>query len=246
MGEDLRRELDTHADVHAVGLCRDIKAAADALHPLAAAAAYGDHAVLTGEALLPAGDPVAALDALHGSDSGIEMEFDLAAKLVVEVFQHDIVDIRAQVAHLRVEQMQAVFQAHALDAGVGGGIELRALPAVGEVDLIHVTHQLDGLVLADVLIECAAELVRNVVFSVRKGARAPEAAHDAAHGALDAALDLLAVDGTFALGELASKLEDRYLLLRRALGELVGGEDAAGAGADDDDVEIHGDHPFKK
>ena len=147
-------------------------------------------------------------------------------------------------AHLRVQQMQAVFQAHALDAGVGGGVEFGALAAVGHVDGIHILHQVDGLLLADMLIERAAKLVGDVVLAVGKRARAAEAAHDAAGLALDTGLDLLAVDGAAALLQRLAQLQHRDLQRPFGIGKLPGGKDPAGAGADDDNVVIHGNTPF--
>ncbi|MBQ3698263.1 MAG: hypothetical protein II883_10120, partial [Spirochaetales bacterium] len=68
------------------------------------------------------------------------MELDVLLQLVIEILQHDIVDVGAEMAHLRVQQVQAVFQAQALDVAVGGGIEARGLAAVAAVDLVHVVH----------------------------------------------------------------------------------------------------------
>ena len=142
-------------------------------------------------------------------------------------------------AHLRVEKVQAVFKAHALYAGVGGGVELRPLAAVGEVYLVHIAHEVDGLLLADMLIERAAELVGDVVLAVGERARAAEAAHNAAHRAFHAGLDLFAVDGAFALREGPAQLKNAEPETLVRLGQLIGREDTAGAGADYQYVVVH-------
>ena len=238
MGEDLRRKLHAHADVHAVGVRGDAHVPADALHPLRAAAPDGDDALARRDHAVLRLDGVARTLVAHALDRRVEAELHALLQLVVDVFQHDIVDVRSEVAHLRIEQMQPVFEAHRLDLRVRGGIELRALSAVADIDGVHVLHQVDGLLLADVFIERAAELVRDVVLAVGERARAAEAAHDAAHGALDAGLHLLPVDGALALCKLPPELHDADLQLRIALGELVSREDAAGTGADDENVVI--------
>ena len=141
-------------------------------------------------------------------------------------------------AHLRVQQVQAVFQAHAFDLRVGGGVKLRPLAAVGEVDGIHVLHQFYGLLLADMLIKRAAELIGDVVFAVRKGAGAAETAHNAAGFAADAGLYLLAVDGAAAFVERLSQLQHGDFQTAPGVRKLISGKDTPGPGADDDNVII--------
>ena len=239
LGKDLGRELHAHADVHAVGMRRDAQRAADGFHPLAAASAHGDHAGGAVKALLSRQDAKAVLALFHGRHSRVEEEIDLAAELVVQVFEHDVVDVRAQMPHLRVEQVQAVFQTLSFQLRIRRGVELRPLAAVGEIDLVDIAHQLDGLALADVLVERAAELVGDVVLAVGKGARAAEAAHDAAHRALHAAFHLAAVDRAFAFLERAAQLQHRDLQSSVGLCELVGGENAARPRADHHNVVLH-------
>ena len=245
VGPDIRRQFHPHADVHTVGLGGDVQPRADRLHPLAAAAAHGDDALLAGKDRLVGVHRVAALlQPGDGPDGGVEVEVHLVLQLVIQVLQHHIVDVGAQVAHLRVQQMQTVLQAFALDGGVGGGVKAGVLAAVAAVDLVHVVHELDGLLLAHVLKERAAELVGDVVFAVGEGACAAKAAHNAADRALDAALDLLAVDGALALGQGTAQFKHRDFQGGLAFHELIGGENAAGARADDDYVVFHGFHPF--
>ena len=78
---------------------------ADALHPLAAAAADGDDALVAGIARVLAVDDVAALGQLDGVDGGVEVELDLILEVVVEVLEHDVVDVRAEVTDGGVEQV---------------------------------------------------------------------------------------------------------------------------------------------
>ena len=72
----------------------------------------------------------------------------------------------------------------------------------------------------------------SVIGVVGEGARAAEAAHYIADIALDAGLDLFAVDGASALIQRTAKLEHRDLETAVCLGQLIGGEDTAGARAD--------------
>ncbi len=237
---DVGRELDAHADIDAVGMGRDAHIVADRLHPFAAAAADRDDAFLRRQPLAADREGIAALDALDALDRAVKAEIDLFFQLVIDVLKHDIVYVGAEVADLRVQQVQAVLEAHPLDLAVGRGIELGPLAAVAHVDLIDVLHELDGVLLADVLVERAAELVGDVVLAVGKGASAAEAAHDAAHRAADAGLHLFAVDRAFPFRELAPELHHADLQSPVGLGKLIGRKNAAGAGADNQNIIIHG------
>ena len=141
-----------------------------------------------------------------------------------------------------VQQVQVILDADGFELGPGGGIELGALAAVGHVDLVHVVHQFQGTLLADVFVKGTAEIVGDVVLAVGKRARAAEAAHDRAAFAADAALDLLAVDGAMALFKAVAGFKNGDPERGGELRQLVGGEDAAGARADDGNVVLHGNN----
>ena len=53
----------------------------------------------------------AALDGADVVDGGIEEEVDLLLQLLIEVFQHDEVDVRAEMADGGIEQVELVLDA---------------------------------------------------------------------------------------------------------------------------------------
>ena len=242
VGEHDGGQLDAHAEVHAVGLGGNVERAAHALHPLAAAAADGDDALAALILRVGAHDGEAAILCLERLHRGVKVEIDLAFEVVIEILEHDIVDVGAEVAHGGVEQLELVLDAELLELRAGGGVELGALAAVEHIDLIDIVHQIERLLLADVLIERAAEIVGDVVLAVGKCARAAEAAHDRAAFAADAAFDLLAVDGAMALFKAVAGFKNGDPERGGELRQLVGGEDAAGARADDGNVVLHGNN----
>ena len=235
--EHLGGQLHPDADVHPVGLGGDAEIPAHGLHPLAAAAAHGDDALaahegtLVGLSLIPAvvGDG-------QGLHRGQEVELHLVLQLGVEVFQHLIVDVGTQMADGGVQQVEIVLQTQPLEAAVGGGVQLCARAAVGHVDVVHIAHQIHGLLLADIFVQGAAEGVGEIILTVGKRARAAEAVHNGAGLTVDAGLHLHAVDGTAALLQRVARLQHGHLPLRLALHQLIGGENAAGARADDNDI----------
>ena len=86
----------------------------------------------------------------------------------------------------------------------------------------------------------AAEVVGDVVLAVGEGAGAAEAAHDGAALAADAALDGGAVDGALPLIQRMACLKNADFQIGIAQSQLVGRKNAAGTGADDQDIVIHG------
>ena len=239
-GEHLGGQLHPDADVHAIGLGGDIQRLAHGLHPLAAAASHGDDALAAAECALICLRLIAAVvqngQCLHRRQ---EVEVDMLLQLGVQVLQHLVVDIRAQMPHGGVQQVEIVLQAQTLEAAVRRGVQLGAGAAAGHVDLVHVAHELHGLLLADVLIQCAAELVGQVILAVGEGAGAAEAVHDGTGLAVDAGLDLIAVDGTVPLLQRVARLQHRHLPLGLTLHQFIGGKDAAGARADNQNIIFH-------
>ena len=182
-------------------------------------------------------DFVAVFRPVHGADGGIEEEIHMVLHLVIEILQHHIIDVGSEMPYLRIQQMQAVFQAHALDPGVGGGIQAGSRAAVVQIDLIHIAHEIQGFFFPGILKERSTELVGNVIFSVRKGARAAEAAHDAADRAADAGLHLFPVDGALALVQRPAEFKNGHL--QPALHQFISGVDASGACTDHNHVIVH-------
>ena len=87
----------------------------------------------------------------------------------------------------------------------------------------------------------AAEIIGDVVLTVGERARAAKAAHDGTALAADAGFDLLAVNGAAALAQRMAGLEHGHLHDGIQLQQFIGGENAAGACADNDHVIIHED-----
>ena len=179
MAEHFGRQLHPYPDIDPVALCGDLHLPANSLHPLASAPPDRDHtagsrkysAVLKrhGIAFLRRGD------ILHRRT---EVEIHLVLQFPVQIAKNNIIDIRPQMTHLGIQQMQTVLQAGFPDCGVRSGIELCSLPAVFQIDLIHIAHQLQGPGLTHMLMQASAEIIGNIVFSIGKSACAAEPAHD--------------------------------------------------------------------
>ena len=173
-------------------------------------------------------------------DRRVEEEVDLVFQFCEKVLQHNIVDVSAEVSHGRVEQRELVLDALFLESRAGGRVHLRARAAVAAVDLVDVVHQLQRLVPADVLVERAAEVIRDVVFAVGERTRAAEPVHDRAGLAVDAGLYLFPVDRALALVQHMPRLEHGDLQAGIFFYQLIGGKDAARPRSDDDHVINHG------
>ena len=129
--------------------------------------------------------------------SRVEIEIHMILQLFIQTAQYSVVVVRAQMAHGCVEERQLVLHAQLLETRTGCGIERTGTTAVLNIDLIHIPHQFQGGITPDVFMERPAEVVRDIVFSIRESAGASEAVHDRAGSAVDAALDLVPVNRAF-------------------------------------------------
>ena len=103
MGENFRGEFYSYADIHAVGFGGDLQLVADTLHPFATATTNGNNTVLAGKLAFFRENGLSVFHCAHTCYGGVEIEVDMFLQLVVDVFQNDIVDIRAEVAYGRVK-----------------------------------------------------------------------------------------------------------------------------------------------
>ena len=245
MGEDDRRELHAHADVHAVGFRRDIQPPADLLHPLAPAAPHGDNAPAALIRPVLCDDPVSAVHPFHIVYMAVEPEIHLSLQLIKQIFQHDIIDIRPEMTHRCIQEFQLILHAQLLKLCARGRVHFRALAAVRYIDLIHIAHQLNGSILADILVQCAAEVIGNIIFPVREGARSSETAHDRAGLTSDAAFYFLPVDRTFSLLQRIPRLKYSHPDPGGFLHQLIRRKDPSRTCADDDHIiSFHSLCPF--
>ena len=230
-------EFHPDTDIDTVGIGREVQTLAYILQPLASAATDREDQIPAGIDLIPHMNFVAVFRFIHGAYGRVEEEVHMILHLVIEILEHNIIDVCSEMPHLRIQQMQTVFQAHALDLRVGGGIQAGSRAAVIQVNLIHIAHEIQGFFFPGILKERSTELVGNVIFSVRKGARAAEAAHDAADRAADTGLHLFPVDG--ALTQVQRPTEFKNGHLQSAFHQFISGVDASGPCTDHNHVIVH-------
>ena len=71
-------------------------------------------------------------------------------------------------------------------------------------------HDLQGLLLADMLVESSAEIIGDIVLAVRERAGTAEAVHDRTGLAVDTLGDLLTIDRTLSFFQRIAVFDDRY------------------------------------
>ena len=233
------RQFHPDADVHPVGMDGNLQALADLLHPFAAAAAHGNNALAAGIGTIVGGHLVPLPFRSQGTNRGVKVEIHLVFQVGIEVFQHHVVDIRAQVPDGRIQKVQIVLNTQCFEPGTGGGVELGAFAAVAHIDIVHIAHQVQSLLLADVFVKGAAKVVGEIVFAVREGTCSAEAAHNAAAFAADAAFDFLSVNGTAAFFQGMPGFKYRHLQGRIGLTKLVGRENAPRACSNNNHIVLH-------
>ena len=169
----------------------------------------------------------------------VEMKIDMILHFRVQVAQYDIVDVRAQMTDRGVQKPQLVLNTDLFKIRSRSRIEFRSLTAVVQIDLIHVAHQFQRLFSADMRIQRAAEIIRNIVFAVAESPCTSETGHNGTAPAADAGFDLVSVDGTVPLLKLRAALKDTDLPAGPSLHQFIRGKNTARAGPDDDYVVFH-------
>lgn len=169
----------------------------------------------------------------------MEIEINVGLHFIVHVFQHDIVDISTEVTHRCIEQLQLVLHAELFEFCARSREHPCRLSAMADVNLIDVVHQINRLFASDVLIQRAAEIIRNIVFSIGESACSAKSAHDRTGRTFDTGFHLLAVNRTTALLQRITRLKNRYLKLRTLFHQLIRRKNAARTCADDNDIIFH-------
>ena len=238
MGENNSRKLHTHANIHTVRFRGNLQILTYLLHPLTAASSYGYDTLLALIGLIAAEN---AVTAVHLSDlihRRIEIEIYMIFHLLVQILQNYIIDVRSQVAHRCIQQVQLVLQAELLELRSRRRVQLRPFSTVRHIDLIHIPHQVNRLLLADILEQRTTEIIRNIILAIRKCACASETAHDRTASAVDAALNFHTVNRTFSLFQRIARLKYRN--------QLIGSKDSAGACANNNYIVFHVVFSFPK
>ena len=239
VGEYLRRQLHPDADIHPVGFGRNGQFLAYPFHPLTAASANGNNTLIARVNGIFTPDPIAVCQDLHGLNMGIEEEFHLILQIGVEIIQNHVVNIRTQMPDGGIQQVQVILDAQGLETAAGSGVKSGALTAEFQVDRIHVVHQLQSLLFADVFIKCTAKIVGNIILPVRKGTCTAKTAHNRTAAAANAAFDPVPINRTVPLAQCMPCLKYSHLQLRLVLYQLISRKNTAGTGSDNDHIIIH-------
>ena len=239
VGENFCGKFNANADINAVGLGGNAHFAANFFHPFASASADGDDAFFAGIVVIRGFNGISAFECFDGFNRSIEEEIDFVLKVVIDVFENDVVDVGAKMANGSIKEMKVVLDAEFFEFGAGGGIKFCACAAVCHVNFINIAHQFKSLFFADIFIKGAAEIVGDIIFSVRKSACTAKTAHDGTGFAADAAFYFIAVNGAAAFLKGMSGFKNRNFEFRTEFCKFVSGKNTAGTCADDDNVIIH-------
>ena len=159
------------------------------------------------------------------------MKIDAVFHLRIQIFQNDVVDISSQVTDRCVQKPELILNADFFKICPGCGIKLSSLSPMGEIDGIHIMHQLQRLLFADMFVERSAEVVGNVVFAVTESACSAKSGHDRAALAAYAGLDPVPIDRTMPFLQLISALKYTDLPARLFQHKFISGKNTAGAGS---------------
>ena len=112
MGKDHCRKFYPHTDIHTVGFGRNFQILTDILHPLASASSNRHDTFSARIFCIFCRNCVTVLFDLNLLHRGIKEKVHVFLHLVIEIFQHHIIDIRAQMTNRCIQKLQLILQTH--------------------------------------------------------------------------------------------------------------------------------------
>ena len=97
-------------------------------------------------------------------------------------------------AHRRIQKIQFILDTKLFKLGTCRRIHLRSFTSEAHINIVHVLHQVNGLLFADIFKQGSAKIIRYIVFAVGKSARSSKSAHNGTGFAVNAAFNLFSVD----------------------------------------------------
>ena len=141
--------------------------------------------------------------------------------LIVQIAQHNIVNICAQMAYRCIQQIQLILQTELFELRPCCGIKLRSFATVCHIDLIHIFHQPDRLLFTDIFKQGASEIIGDIIFSIGKCSGSTKTTHDRAAFTADTAFNLFAVNRAFPLFQRISFLKYCNFTVRLLFHQLI-------------------------
>ena len=224
MGKDYCRQLHTHTDIHPVGSGGNRKLTAYLLHPFAATASYGYNTLMTFIGFVLCQDAVALLSHLNFFHRRVKEEIHMFLHLIVKISKNNIIHVCPKMSH---QKLKFILQAEFLQGSPGRGIHLCSLTSVGHIDAIHIFHEFKGTFSPDIFIEGSTEIIRDIVFSIGKGTRAPKSVHNGAGPAFDTALDLVPINRAVPLLKGMPCIKNSDLKIASLFHQFIGRKDAS-------------------
>ena len=147
--------------------------------------------------------------------------------MCIHIFQNNIVYVSSEMSDRCIQKLELVLHADLFELCAGCRIKLCALTAVLHINLVNIFHQINGRLLADMLVQSTTKIICDIVFSVRKSTCPAKTTHNRTALAGNTALYFLSVDRTFSLSKLMSCLKNRYFAVRILLDKLICSEDTS-------------------
>ena len=134
--------------------------------------------------------------------------------------------------------MQPVLDADFFEFGIGGGIKFGSFSAMGHIDLIDIMHQVQCCDFPDIFMQCASEIISDVVFSVGKCTGTAKSVHDGTVFAINTVLDFYTVNGTFSFFQRSAAFQHGNFEIGMKPDQFICGEYSSGSGSDDQHVKF--------
>ena len=149
------------------------------------------------------------------------MKLRFLFQIIVNRGENVVIDIRAKMPDRSAQQVQPVLQTRCPETAVSSIVQFLTASPIPDIDLIDIAHELERSVFSDVLMQRAAEFIRNIVFPVGECACSAEPVHDGTAGTVNASRYRCSVDGAVSLLKRSPRFQYNGLQIRSQDGKLI-------------------------
>ena len=239
MRENNCRKLYADTEVHTVGFGRNLKVLTDVFHPFASASSYRNDTFLTFIRILFADHTITIFENFQLLYRCVKIEIHMVFHCIIQIFKNNIIDICSEMTYGCIQKIQFILQTELLELSSCCRIELCSLSAIFHIDIVYIFHQFNGFVFSDMLVQCSAKIIGDIIFSIGECTCATKAAHNRTSLTVDTVFDFFAVNRTFSFFKRISLFKNSHFVIRFFFHQLVCRKDSSRAGTNNDHIIVH-------
>ena len=160
------RKLYPDSNINPVRAGGNLQLLTDPLHPFASASSYRNNTLFALIGLAVTENLITSVHCRNRIYRRIKIKIHLFLQLRIQIFQNQIVNICTQMAYRCIQKMKVMLNTFFFKLGTGSRIQLRSCPAITQINIIYIIHQIKSLLLTNILVQSTAKIIGNIVLSI--------------------------------------------------------------------------------